>query len=211
MSKLVRFSPFTTSQNSVLNSYISIVGISSSGKYIRTVPSYRRSGNNYSPKENPLEDLPDVINSWTETGRQLLREWNSDRIKEITEIIKGALDEGTGEAVTYEINFHIDWDGEIHLDSVLPDGYPTIGEKSSYIGTYTEKITVRTEDPRNVFSELTNLKNEVNKRMNISIKTEKDRKDFAERVLKEHNEKLSKGEYKDPPTRERLTEIGRMA
>lgn len=218
--KLNRFSPFTTSQHSVLNSYVSLVANISAPKQTITVPSYRGRTSTYNPKENPLEDLPDVISSWTETARQLIKDFRSEKIQAVTDLVKDALNDGMGRTVTYDVTFTIDWSGDVRLESIVPEGYPTIREKSNYIGTYTEKITVQVSDLDSYvnINELDVIKNVVNQKLNIEIKADKERKSLErqmkegfERSMRDHNERMNRGEYRDSPSRERMAEIGRMA
>jgi len=40
---------------------------------------------------------------------------------------------------------------------------------------------------------------------------EKQLKEGMDRSMRDHNDRMSRGEYRDPPSRERMAEIGRMA
>ncbi|MDR2238695.1 MAG: hypothetical protein LBE92_21485 [Chryseobacterium sp.] len=214
-----RFSPFTDSQYVVLNSYVSLIANISSRPSI-SVPSYRTPSNPYRTRENPLEDLPDAISSWTETIRELVRDFRSEKIETIKDLVREALDDGMGRDVTYNVTFSIDWGGDVKLDSIIPEGYPTIGEKSNYIGTYTEKLTVKVNDADTYvnINQLNTIKASINQKFNIDVKAEKERqnfekqiKDFTDRAMRDHVDRLSRGEYRDPPTRDRMNDIGRMA
>ena len=189
MSKNQRFSPFTISQNSVLSAYTSLTGLSQSSQLVITIPSNRGFTYPHKAAGNALEDIPDAIESWTQTAREYARMWDAEKIKEVTDIIRESLDEGQGESVTYEVTFHRNWGGEVELDSVLPENYPTIGEKSNYFRSYTEKVTVKTNDPNKVFSEMNKLKESVNQKTNIDTKSRVDR-DVKEKSYKEINERI---------------------
>lgn len=40
---------------------------------------------------------------------------------------------------------------------------------------------------------------------------ERQMRESVDRGMREHNDRMSRGEYRDPPTRERMSEIGRIA
>lgn len=189
MNKNQRFSPFTISQNATLSAYTSLVNYSGGGPLTITVPSGRGQVHSHRSGGSAFEDLPEAIESWTQTIKDYGRIWDADKIKEVTDVVKDALDEGKGEYVTYEITFHKDSEDGFELDTVIPEGYPTMGNRSTGFRSYTEKVTVQTTDKNKPFGTLTELRDKVNQKTNINPKSGLDR-GTKEKSYKEINERM---------------------
>lgn len=203
-------SPFTISQNAVMRSYRSLMA--SSAGHIRSIPSRPGNAGVSKPEASPYENLEEFEVSWAETIRQVHRGWFSeDTIKEVRESVRKSLDTGSPTVTNYDIYFHINSDGEVHIDSILPAKAPTIGNQTNF-RYYKERIAVNTPTPDKLYTDLDPLVKEIEKKVNKEYifkqdkeKFEKDIKDIPERVLRNINE------YKDPPTEERLIDIGSMS
>jgi hypothetical protein len=201
-------STLTISQIAVLNAQISL--LKQPASYTETLPD--KPGNiGYIKQENALEGLNSAIENWRETADKLYKAWYEDEKNEILETAKMLLEEDNGKKAVFEINFQIDWDSEVHTNNILPDHYPVFGNKSSFFGSFSEKIVVTTNHPEKVYNDFDPLVKEINEKMNRAYvaKLEKEISDYVfrsdlerfERDVIDIPERIRQNmeQYVDPP------------
>ncbi|MDZ4712923.1 MAG: hypothetical protein SGI89_11455 [bacterium] len=172
-----------------MSAYTSLIGISRPSQLTITIPSNRGFKHAGKSEGNPLEDIPDAIESWTQTAREYFRMWDTDKIEDVTNKIKESLDDGGNQEVLIDVTMHVDWGGDRVVDSILADGTETIGDKSSYIRSYEFEVRVKTDDPSRVFSELNKTKDIINNHSNIDPKAGMER-EHRESTMREINERM---------------------
>lgn len=206
-------SPFTTSKNAVMRSYMSLMA-SFSG-FTQLIPSRQGSSFRYDPKGPSLSDMPeqpnpgvsllDTLNEWARPNNRIINDVRNVAIQE--------LDTGSSQNTAYDIYFHVDYDNEVHIDSILPADAPIIyNPNEKYLRNRKERITVKTVTPDKAYNDADPLVNSIQEKVNKKYNYERNRVKFQQDLRNIPERLLWKiREYKDPPTEERLIDIGSIA
>lgn len=205
----MKSSSMTFSRKSLLSSYKSLMA--SAGGYIITIPSRPGSPGVSKPSASPYRGVQKSIDSWAEFGRNFIRAFNENKIREIRDLVVQKLNTGNSTTVVYDIYFHIDIDGEVHIDSILPANIPVWGTQD-HVLYYKERIAITTDTPEKIYSDQDPLVLELEEKLNKEYLFKKAKTDFEKDLTDIPVSILRRiREYKDPPTQEEMDKVGRIA
>lgn len=186
---------------------------------------------NYKNKFEKFDKGLGLLGYGFEIFKTYVRGYDGDRIKDTRNTVKSYIDEEGGIDTEYEIEFEIEWSGNLKMHSIMPKDFPVIGNKPTYMRYYTEKILIKTKNPKAIYTGndpiLKKMEEDLNKdRKKEAEKKEAEKKekemkddqkklidDFKKRVKDDIPLKLGKKikEYVDPSTDESVRRRGSQA